>query len=514
MTDSVTDSVTEPELDADLATVPDDAVEVRRDGPIAAVVGGLAAAVAVAYLLRAVGSSDAVDWALFVVTGLVGALHLAAFVDARAPLMVLDRHGVRVRRGRDWQGVAWPEVARVEHRPRRSLLADGELRVVTTDDRALAVRLSLSTRLIGCDWHELTGALDDLSDGRTAVVERLVDTPHPTTDPQLVEGPTTDPELVDGPTTDPEPVDGPTDPAPDDGTPAPGRLLARGRRREVVLERQRAEPPAAPTPMAPADRADAADDADRTTVVARDQTAVTTLPVVGAQLAAARARIGLSVDQLSERTRIRPHVIEAIEVDDFAPCGGDFYARGHLRTLARVLGVEAEPLLADYDERYADAPIDPRRVFEAELATGAGAPIRGTRGRLNWSVLVATVMAAVLVWSIARLVMDGPVPLSQTPVLNGSPSGPSARLAGNDAETVKVSFTTATGGARVIVRDGRQRVVFDEELAFMQTAALDVVPPVRISSTDGGLTVTLDGDDQGALGASGKQSQRVFVPER
>ena len=63
-------------------------------------------------------------------------------------------------------------------------------------------------------------------------------------------------------------------------------------------------------------------------------------PVIGPELAAARTRLGLSVDQLAERTRIRPHVIESIEVDDFAPCGGDFYARGHLRTLARVLGID------------------------------------------------------------------------------------------------------------------------------------------------------------------------------
>ena len=68
-------------------------------------------------------------------------------------------------------------------------------------------------------------------------------------------------------------------------------------------------------------------------------------PVVGPELAAARTRLGLTVDQLAERTRIRPHVIESIEVDDFAPCGGDFYARGHLRTLARVLGVDVAPLL-------------------------------------------------------------------------------------------------------------------------------------------------------------------------
>ena len=147
-------------------------------------------------------------------------------------------------------------------------------------------------------------------------------------------------------------------------------------------------------------------------------------PVIGPELAAARTRLGLSVDQLADRTRIRPHVIESIEVDDFAPCGGDFYARGHLRTLARVLGIDVAPLLTAYDDRYADAPINPRRVFEAELATGASGSIRGTRGGPNWSVLIAAVMALVLAWSIARLVMDSPVELrGAPPVLNGS-AGP------------------------------------------------------------------------------------------
>ena len=100
-------------------------------------------------------------------------------------------------------------------------------------------------------------------------------------------------------------------------------------------------------------------------------------PEIGPELRAARERLRLSIDQLAERTRIRPHVIEAIEIDDFVPCGGDFYARGHLRTLARVLGVDVAPLLATYDKQYADAPIDPRRVFEAELATGRDGSIRG-----------------------------------------------------------------------------------------------------------------------------------------
>ncbi len=232
---------------------------------------------------------------------------------------------------------------------------------------------------------------------------------------------------------------------------------------------------------------------------------------MGAVLAHARLRVGLSVDALAERTRIRAHVIEAIEADRFEACGGDFYARGHLRTLARVLGVDAVPLLTEYDARYADAPIDARRVFEAELAT-AGAAGRGSggAGALNWSVMVAAVMAVVLVWSVARLVMEGPVPLTDQPVLNGSPGG-KATLSGATTK-VPVSFTAATGGARVIVRDGKQQVVFDDELPFMGTAELSVVPPVRISSTDGGLQVSIDSEDKGALGATGQDAQQTFVP--
>ena len=248
-----------------------------------------------------------------------------------------------------------------------------------------------------------------------------------------------------------------------------------------------------------------------TTFVIDDLAAVEAVdPVVGPQLTAARERLRLSIDQLADRTRIRPHVIEAIEIDDFAPCGGDFYARGHLRTLARVLGVDVAPLLATYDEKYADAPIDPRRVFEAELATGRGGPIRGTRGGANWSVIVAAVMTVVLAWSVARLVMDQPT--------TGSPSSPSLAdgsagltSGGQAAAPVPVVLTAAGGGAHVVVRDGTGKVVFTGSLAFGQNRTLQVSPPVRIQTTDGSLEVTVDGQDHGALGKTGQPAQDVFT---
>jgi cytoskeleton protein RodZ len=234
-------------------------------------------------------------------------------------------------------------------------------------------------------------------------------------------------------------------------------------------------------------------------------------PVVGPELAAARTRLGLTVDQLADRTRIRPHVIESIEVDDFQPCGGDFYARGHLRTLARVLGIDVTPLLEAYDDRYADAPINPRRVFEAELATGASGSIRGTRGGPNWSMLIAAVMTLVLAWSVARLVMDSPVALpSNTPVLNGSDgTNNTFELLG---DPVPVVLKAVGGGAHIVVRDGSGQVAFTGNLSYGESRTLKgVAPPVRVQSSDGSLVVELDGEDQGALGAEGQPAQDTFT---
>jgi hypothetical protein len=230
-------------------------------------------------------------------------------------------------------------------------------------------------------------------------------------------------------------------------------------------------------------------------------------PVIGPQFAAARERLGLSIDGLAERTRVRPHVIEAIEVDDFSACGGDFYARGHLRTLARVLGLDVAPLLETYDERYADAPIDPRRVFEAELA-GAGS-IRATRGGPNWSVLVAAVMALVLCWSIARLLTDGPSAPPDRAVLSGS-GGPNHSGA-TAAKPVAVVLKAAGGGARVVVRNGVGKVVFSGDLSYGQRHTLQVSPPVRVQSTDGSVTVAVAGQARGHMGPAGRPASASYV---
>jgi cytoskeleton protein RodZ len=240
-------------------------------------------------------------------------------------------------------------------------------------------------------------------------------------------------------------------------------------------------------------------------------------PVIGPELAAARTRLGLSVDELADRTRIRPHVIESIEVDDFAPCGGDFYARGHLRTLARVLGKDVAPLLESFEERYATAPINARRVFEAELATGMTGSMRSTVGGPSWGLLVGVVLSLILVWGVVRLfttepaeVMEVPAPIldSSAGVDSGYPVAPDLAPA---VEPLRLLLTASQADSEVVVRDGDGVVVYSGEMVLGERKTLQVSPPVRVRAADGGaLEVTVNGKARGLLGVAGEPVRRTF----
>jgi hypothetical protein len=229
--------------------------------------------------------------------------------------------------------------------------------------------------------------------------------------------------------------------------------------------------------------------------------------------------VGLSVDELAERTRIRPHVIESIEVDDFAPCGGDFYARGHLRTLCRVLGRDPEPLLAQFDSRYATAPINARRVFEAELATGMTGSTRSAAGGPNWALLVGAVLVLVLVWGVVRLFASEPAELLTpvSPTLSGSAGVAGSGSAGSSGalgalpSPVRLTLVGAQSGTRVVVRDRSGKVVWAGRLTAGERHSLRATPPVRVRAQDAGAVLaTVDGTSTGPVGRPGAPATRTF----
>ena len=167
------------------------AVSVRHNAKLAAMVALTAGVLTVAWFARALQTASIADWAWCVVVAAVGVLQLFVVRDSRAPLMVADEHGVRVRRGVTWSGLRWQDIEDVEVTSPRSWLRDGRIVVhpravegpleeTSTDEgetepplttENFVVPLALTTRL---DFEGLTGDLvadlDALASGRVPVL--------------------------------------------------------------------------------------------------------------------------------------------------------------------------------------------------------------------------------------------------------------------------------------------------------------------------------------------------------
>ena len=113
---------------------------------------------------------------------------------------------------------------------------------------------------------------------------------------------------------------------------------------------------------------------------------------IGATLASARRHAGLTVAEVSQRTLVTENIIQCIEQDDYAACGGDLYARDHIRAIAEAVGTDPAPLIEEFDERWASSPeITPAEVLQP------GIPSRKReRRRVRWTAALAVVVLAVL----------------------------------------------------------------------------------------------------------------------
>src|SRR5699024_10802363 len=108
------------------------------------------------------------------------------------------------------------------------------------------------------------------------------------------------------------------------------------------------------------------------------------MATIGQALSAARIAAGYTVADLSTRTHVRERVLRGIEEEDFIPCGGDFYARGHIRGLCRALGLDPEPLVEEYDREHAISATTHLVSSSRPLATElAAAHVAATRHRMQ-----------------------------------------------------------------------------------------------------------------------------------
>jgi cytoskeleton protein RodZ len=123
---------------------------------------------------------------------------------------------------------------------------------------------------------------------------------------------------------------------------------------------------------------------------------------LGEFLQKAREDAGFSVDELAHIVNLRPGLIRAMESNDFLPCGGDTYARGHIRNISQATGSSAQELLAMYE---AEHSVDSRSIH-SQLVDNNAAAIRSENRKLSWKVLVGASLSVVLLIGVAQFALS------------------------------------------------------------------------------------------------------------
>ncbi len=549
------DNEVEPALDVTDDVRPEP-VEIRGRAGAHGFVALVAGATAVAYAWR-IGDGDAAGawWAAVAVLGAVTAVNLGNWVGAGVPRMVADEHGIRVRHGRAWTGTPWSQVESVQIEPATRRLGDTVLAVQTVDGETQHVAYGTCASVSAEDLPRALADLRHAGENDPVVLTQPTPPAAPTGEP-LPDAPAEQPSQSGAP-------DAGTDHDPP-GTTARTRFtqplrIATSVRRAARAQVHRDGPATVGSSALQHDAALLAEISElrrtegrvglvvesvssatassterlgrREPVQAADGVAVDAAPVesyptqpapeplIGPAITQARNQLRMGIDDLAERTRIRPHVIESIEVDDFVPCGGDFYARGHLRSLCRTLGIDPAPLLETYDREYAQAPVTARRVFEAELATGPQPSIRRVKGGSRWSALIAVVMVLAIVWALAGYLSSGTQePTPAPPLTAGVEPAPSAdpeQFAGLGAPVLnELRFTAAGGASKVVVRDADGGLAWRGTVRPGETEVVDVAGAAKVRVLDAGkVRVWVNGNKRGTLGEAG-QTVRATLGRR
>ncbi|GAA2398477.1 helix-turn-helix domain-containing protein [Streptomyces glaucosporus] len=245
-------------------------------------------------------------------------------------------------------------------------------------------------------------------------------------------------------------------------------------------------------------------------------------PSVGQAIQQARIDARLTVDEVSATTRIRVPIVHAIEQDDFSRCGGDVYARGHVRTLARAVGLDPDELVAQYEAEHGGrpAPTPAATLFEAER-------IRPEPSRPNWTAAMVAAIVAVVGFVGFTLFSGGDEP-SNTPVAQEDvpesadrpdpakpadpkpePSVSESAIAAAPADKVTVKLVAEGGDSWISAEDHNGRLLHEGVLedgdskTFTDDKRIDLV-----LGNAGAISLFVNGKEVDKVGEAG-QVQRV-----
>ena len=240
---------------------------------------------------------------------------------------------------------------------------------------------------------------------------------------------------------------------------------------------------------------------------------------LGQRIQDARLAAGVSVDDLANLLSVRPGLLRDIENNNFTTCGGDTYARGHLRSIASRIGADADELIEMYNLEHS---VEHRAIHDLLAENNVTrAPVE--RKNVSLKTLAVISISALALAGVAQIVITN----SKTTVVAPKPK-PSA--SSTLTPSASATPTPSTPASEVVIPKGKLTLVIS---ATRGNSNIDVVvegkhlykgpifqgdvksfeAEVSVSvylSNAGDLDLTLNGEKLAPLGARNQEVRKTF----
>ena len=237
---------------------------------------------------------------------------------------------------------------------------------------------------------------------------------------------------------------------------------------------------------------------------------------LGEVLSSARKDSGISIEDLSAALSIRAGLLTEMERNNFLKCGGDVYARGHLRNIAPLLGLDPAMLISLYNTEHSLEGIS----LNEQLVENNISKVPHEKKNMSWKVPATFSLVVLIGFGAVQIVTSNnkevaspkpvasasPTQMSPTPMATQPTVEPST-----PASNAKIVMNlSASALARIdIVVDGRH--VYKGEIAVGESKSFESNTSISVYFSDAGaIDVTLNGENLGRLGGTGEVLRRTF----
>jgi cytoskeleton protein RodZ len=232
---------------------------------------------------------------------------------------------------------------------------------------------------------------------------------------------------------------------------------------------------------------------------------------LGALIVKTRTDARLSIEDLSKLTNIPVTLLRDMENNNFAKCGGETYARGHLRNIATKVGID-ERIFLDLFESEVTAPAKPIRELLNE--NNVTMPYQEPK-RISWKILAAGSAAALIIFAGAQIFFldsENGAELEVITTASATPSEPAAEtLTPSTAASpeitggVNIELVASRGATWLYATNEDGKVLFSGMIR--KGNSKNFIQPEQVNlrvGNAGGVDISVNGKNVGSIGANGE----------